>query len=189
MRLSIFVLLAASTLLLASCGTPSVHQSAYADPIVGYIYGVFEVPKPRNNCSFGVSFVLKEVDTKNERVIAFSQPTPLKVLTVSPGRYQFQQIVIQGCSGLEVDRKNFVSPLISGVIEVRSMTAVYLGDYAAQTYPSTGPDRVTKQMVFLSRQCRNFSATSKNFQTGWSNLSTLQPIDATTSGPACVQPV
>ncbi len=125
----------------------------------------------------------------DERFITFSQPTPLTVFAVPPGHYQIQQLIVKSCSGIEADRKDFLSPLIAGVIEVKPLTATYLGDYAAQTFPSVGPGGLTKQMVFMSRQCRNFTVTTEKFNAGWSNLSRLESVDATTRGPACVQPV
>jgi hypothetical protein len=188
MNLKYSVLLAMTSLLLASCSAPVASKFASPDPGSGYIYGIFELPKPDRNCSFGANFILREIGTAQERVIAFSGSEPVSVFPIPPGRYQIKQFVVKNCSSLEADRKDFTSPIV-GTIEVKPMTALYIGNYAARTYIAPAFNGVAVNMVFLSRLCRDFPVTTEKFRMGWPNLSTLQAVDATTGGTACIRPV
>lgn len=189
MRLSHSTLFAITSLILAACSAPVVSKSASPDASSGYVYGIFELPKPAHNCNFGAGFILKEIGSAKEHFLAFSQSEPMSVVPLSPGRYQIKQFVLKNCSGLEADRKDYAPPVMNGVIEVKPMTAVYIGNYAAQTYQGTSPGGLAKQNVFLSRLCRNFPVTTEKLRAGWPGLSPLQFVDATTGGPACIRPV
>lgn len=189
MNLKYSVLLAVASLMLASCSAPVANKFVPSDPGSGYVYGIFQLPKSDQNCNFGAGFILKEVGTSEERFLAFSRSDPVSVFPIPPGNYQIKQFVAKTCSGLEADRKDFSSPVLAGTIEVKPMTALYIGNYAAQTYIAPASNGSAVKMLFLSRLCRDFSITTEKFRTGWPNLATLQSVDATSGGEACIRPV
>lgn len=188
MKFRYSILTLVTTLALASCGAPVIGKFSSPAPGSGYVYGIFELPKPNRHCGWGASFILQEVGTEHEQQLAFSSSEPVGVFAVNPGRYEITQVVVKNCASMEVDRKYFSSPVISSEIEVKPDTAVYVGSYAVQTYTAAAPNGIAMTMVNMTRQCRDFATTTERFLKGWPGFSSLQAIDGTSGTAACIRP-
>lgn len=188
MKFRYSILTLVTTLALASCGAPVAGKFTTPAPGNGYIYGIFELPKPNRHCGWGASFILQEVGTSTEHQLSFSSSEPVGVFPVRPGRYQIAHVVAKNCSAREVDRQYYSSPVIAGEVEVKPDTAIYIGSYAVQTYTAAAPNGIAMTMVNLTRQCRDFASTTERFLKGWPAFSTLQSIDGTSGTAACIRP-
>lgn len=188
MRTRYLNLIVISTMALVACSAPVVGKSTSPNPDSGYVYGIFELPKPIKNCDWGADFILQSIDTTTEYRLAFSSREPIEVFPLRPGRYRITHVIAKNCLSRESDRKSYSSPLISGDIDVKPATATYIGNYAVQTYTGAAPNGAAITMVNLTRQCRDFTNTTHEFLKSYSAFAPVRTIDGTTGTAACIRP-
>lgn len=172
-------------LMLSACSAPLVKKSAPVDPTIGYVYGALRLPPSDRICDLRAGLVLTEIGTKGEHFLELSRSEAVSVFPIPPGRYEIKYVGYKTCEGgMESSRKELTSPLIAGEIEVKPLTALYIGHYEGQTNAFYNGFTITQRWS-MRRICRDFATTTAQFQTGWPNLSRLPTIDATTGGAPC----
>lgn len=122
--------------------------------------------------AFGNDLALRlcSEDSKRVYLIQFHKKDSVRAISVKPGRYR-----VAGYLATYIDHRpiGYIDTPVTGVFEVKSNAATYLGDFTGYAKISA-----TTQEWGSKGMTNNLSATKHEFQLQYTNLSTVTVLSA-----------